>query len=44
MYIPKAVKIGEVVVDGQTYHIRSPRHIVRKEKIKRLFKTENPSK
>lgn len=44
MYIPKAVKIGEVKIDGQTYQVRSPRHIVRKEKIQKIFKTQNPSK
>jgi len=42
MYIPKSVKIGEVEVDGKTYQVQSPRHIVRKEKIKNLFQIKKP--
>lgn len=44
MYIPKSVKVGEVSVEGKIYQVRSPRHIVRKEKIKNILNTKNPSK
>jgi len=37
MYIPKSVKVGEVVVEGKTFAVQSPRHIVRKQKVERLF-------
>jgi hypothetical protein len=42
MYIPKAVKVGEVILEGKTYQVRSPRYIVRKEKIQRLFNIKKP--
>lgn len=42
MYIPKTVKIGEVLVEGKTFEVRSPRHIVRKKKIDKIFDIKKP--